>query len=246
MTHHVALFVTCLVDQLHPRVAEAAVALLEAAGCSVDFPADQTCCGQPCFNMGFRDEARPLMRRMVEIFEPYEAVVTPSGSCASMLRHFGVGLFDDDPPMQERARGLARRTFELSEYLDVRGFEPAAEFRGRVAYHPSCHLLRELGVDAAPRRLLSRVTGLDLVELDDGARCCGFGGAFSMKLPELSSAIAADKLAAIERSGADLVTASDVGCLMHLGGALTRKGARTRVVHLAELLAGMAEPVRSG
>jgi L-lactate dehydrogenase complex protein LldE len=175
---------------------------------------------------------------MVEIFEPFEAVVSPSGSCVSMLRCFGPGLFADEPRMQERARALAGRTYELSEYLAERGFRSGAVFRGRVAYHPSCHLLRELGVDAAPRDLLARVEGLELVELDDGARCCGFGGAFSVKLPELSSAMAEDKLAAIERSGADVVTANDVGCLMHLGGALARRGARTRAVHLAELLAG--------
>jgi L-lactate dehydrogenase complex protein LldE len=246
MTQHVALFVTCLVDQLYPRVGEAAVSLLEAAGCSVAFPADQTCCGQPCLNMGYRAEAASLLRHMVEVFEPYEAVVSPSGSCVSMLRGFGAGLFEGDPPMRERARSLAGRTFELSEFLAQRGFQPAAVFRGRVAYHPSCHLLRELGVDAAPRTLLSRIEGVELVELDDGARCCGFGGAFSVKLPELSSAIAEDKLAAIERSGADVVTASDVGCLMHLGGALARRGARARAIHLAELLAGTAEPARSG
>ncbi|MBW2272254.1 MAG: (Fe-S)-binding protein [Deltaproteobacteria bacterium] len=246
MTRPVALFVTCLVDQLYPRVGEATVSLLEEAGCSVEFPADQTCCGQPCFNLGHRDEARSLVRRMVELFEPYETVVSPSGSCVSMLRCSGPGLFADEPQMQERARVVAGRTFELSEYLAGRGFRPSAVFRGRVAYHSSCHLLRELGVAGAPRDLLSQVEGLELVELDDEARCCGFGGAFSVELPELSSAMAADKLAAIERSGADVVTASDVGCLMQLGGALTRRGARTRAVHLAELLAGVAAPLGRG
>jgi L-lactate dehydrogenase complex protein LldE len=246
MTTRVALFVTCLVDQLRPEVGEAAVSLLEEAGCEVEFPAAQTCCGQPLFNMGFRHEARPLARRMLEIFESYDAVVSPSGSCVSMQRCFAPGLFEGEPETQERARDLAGRTFELSEFLAGRGFRPKAVFRGRVAYHPSCHLLRELGVDAAPRALLSEVEGLELVELDDEARCCGFGGAFSVKLPDLSSAMAEDKLAAIERSGADVVTASDLGCLIHLGGALARRGANTRAIHLAELLAGSAALGRSG
>ena len=235
-----ALFVTCLVDQLFPRVGEAAVRLLEESGCRVEFPEAQTCCGQPAWNLGYRDEARPLARRLVEIFEPYEAVVTPSGSCASMVRVFAPDLLQGDGTWGHRAAALAARTFELSEYLDRVGFEPSGGFAGRVAYHASCHLLRELGVDAAPRRLLERVAGLELVELADATRCCGFGGSFSVKLGELSSSILEDKLAAVEASGADVVTASDTGCLMQIGGALSRRGSRVRAVHIAELLAGMA------
>ena len=234
-----ALFVTCLVDQLFPRVGEAAVKLLEQAGCSVAFPEAQTCCGQPAFNAGYRDAALPLARRFVEIFEPYDAVVSVSGSCVSMTRVFSPGLFEDDPVLSERSRALAKRTFELTEYLDSRGFQPRARFEGRVAYHPSCHLLRELGVDRAPRELLSRVEGLELVDLQDGAACCGFGGAFSVKFPELSSAILDDKLRAVEASGAVMLTAADAGCLMQIGGGLTRNGSRVRTGHVAELLAGL-------
>ncbi|MEE9280152.1 MAG: (Fe-S)-binding protein [Myxococcota bacterium] len=235
-----ALFVTCLVDQLFPRMGEAAVQLLEEAGCSVAFPEAQTCCGQPAFNAGYRDAALPLARRFVEIFEPYDAVVSVSGSCASMTRVFSPGLFADDPAWSLRSRALAKRTFELTEYLDSRGFQPRARFVGRVAYHPSCHLLRELGVDRAPRELLSRVEGLELVDLQDGAACCGFGGAFSVKFPELSSAILDDKLRAVEASGAVMLTAADAGCLMQIGGGLARNGSRVRTAHVAELLAGLA------
>ena len=236
-----ALFVTCLVDQFFPRVGEAAVQLLEEAGCRVEFPEAQTCCGQPAFNMGYRDEARSLARRFVEIFEPYEAIVSPSGSCASMARVFAPQLFDDEPSWRERARDLAKRTFELTEYLDARGLQPSARFEGQVVYHPSCHLLRELDVDRAPRALLSRVTGLELVNLEDATECCGFGGAFSVKFPELSSAILDSKLRAVEESGAQVLTASDAGCLMQIGGGLARRGSEVRVLHVAELLAGMAE-----
>lgn len=238
----VALFVTCLVDQLYPRVGEAAVELLEQAGFRVEFPSRQTCCGQPLANMGHGAQASSLMRRFVEIFERYPAVVTPSGSCASMTRGLALELFEHEPEWQSRLARLGERTFELSEFLAARDFTPQRRFEGRVAYHPSCHLLRELHVDGAPRELLARVEGLELVELDDGERCCGFGGAFSVKLPALSAAIMEDKLDALERSGADFVTAADVGCLMHLGGALTRRGSRVRTLHIAELLAGAGEP----
>lgn len=234
-----ALFVTCLVDQFFPRVGEAAVRLLEQAGCRVDFPEAQTCCGQPAFNAGFPDLARPLARRFVEIFEPYDSVVCVSGSCTSMARVFVQHLLGDDV-WAERARALAKRTFELTEYLDTVGFQSGARFDGRVAYHPSCHLLRELGIDRAPRALLAGVRGLELVDLDDGAACCGFGGAFSVEFGELSAAILADKLAAIESSGAALVSAADAGCLMQIGGGLTRRGSQVRAVHVAELLAGLA------
>ncbi len=234
-----ALFVTCLVDQFFPRVGEAAVRLLEESGCRVEFPKAQTCCGQPVLNMGYRDEARPLARRWVEIFEPYDEVVTPSGSCASMVRVFAPELLATDGEWGTRARALAARTFELSEFLDRRDFEPSGAFDGRVAYHPSCHLLRELGIDAAPRRLLERMQGVQLVDLPDETRCCGFGGTFSVKLPALSSSMLEDKLGAVEASGADVVTAADAGCLMQMGGGLSRRGSKLRAVHLAELLAGM-------
>ncbi len=233
-----ALFVTCLVDQFLPRVGEAAVRLLEQAGCQVAFPEAQTCCGQPAWNAGHRELARPLARRFVEIFEPYEAVVCVSGSCTSMARIFNTHVFEEEPTWQERARELGKRTFELTEFLAARDFESSARVDARVAYHPSCHLLRELGVDEAPRALLAGVVGLELVELDDSSTCCGFGGAFSVKFGELSSAILADKLRAVEASGAEVLTASDAGCLLQIGGGLSRRGSEIRTLHVAELLAG--------
>jgi len=233
--------VTCLVDQFFPSVGEASVELLERAGCDVVFPEAQTCCGQPAFNGGQRAEARPLMRRFVEIFEGFDAIVTPSGSCACMTRKGGGELFGAEPEWHDRWGRVAERVSELSEFLDARDFRATARLDERVAYHPSCHLLRELGVDAAPRRLLSSLEGVELVEIDDEARCCGFGGSFSMDWPDLSGAMLDDKLAAIAATEASIVTASDVGCLMHLAGALRRRGSPLRVAHLAELLAGRGE-----
>lgn len=233
-----ALFVTCLVDQLFPEVGEAAVRLLERCGRRVEFPAAQTCCGQPAFNMGYRDEARHLARRTVEVFEPYGEVVVPSGSCASMVRVHFPELLADDRAWHERARRLAAKTFELTELLGREGFAAAGStFAGRVACHQSCHLLRDLGVRAAPRELLATVPGVELVELRDAEVCCGFGGAFAVKMADLSAAMLDDKLAAAEASGADVLTAADCGCLMHLAGALKRRGGRLRTLHVAEILA---------
>ena len=234
-----ALFVTCLVDQFFPRVGEAAVRLLRKCGCQVEFPRHQTCCGQPAFNMGYQEEARRLARRLIEVFEPYDEVVTPSGSCASMVRVHTPHLFHDDPEWHQRALALAARVRELTEYLAAKGFEPRdSAFTGKVACHESCHLLRELGVREAPRKLLRGVPGVELVELPDADVCCGFGGAFAVKMPELSGAMLDDKLAAVENTGAEVLTAADCGCLMHLGGALERRRSRLRVVHVAEILDG--------
>jgi L-lactate dehydrogenase complex protein LldE len=233
-----ALFVTCLVDQIFPRVGEASVTLLEQAGFRVEFPEAQTCCGQPLHNAGHRGEARRLAQRFVEVFEPHPLVVAPSGSCASMVRVHYRELFAGDPVWASRASAVASRTFELAEILDARGFVPRHPFPGRVAYHPSCHLLRELGASGAAERLLARIPGIDLVALDDAHTCCGFGGAFSVKLPELSGAMMCDKLAAVERSRADVLAVPDAGCLAHLAGGAARRRAGLRVVHVAELLAG--------
>ncbi len=233
-----ALFVTCLVDQFFPGVGEAAVRLLEASGRQVEFPDAQTCCGQPAFNMGYPEEARGLARRMIEIFEPYDEVVTPSGSCASMTRVHFPELFEAGSAWRRRAHDLAGKLFELSELLDREGFDPASSlYRGKVTYHPSCHLLRELGVADAPCKLLGRVPGVELVELPDAAVCCGFGGAFSTKMPALSGAMLDAKLSAVEATGARVLTATDCGCLMHLGGALKRRGSALEVLHVAEILA---------
>ncbi len=233
-----ALFVTCLVDQLFPEVGEAAVRLLEGCGRRVEFPIAQTCCGQPVFNMGHGAEARRLAKRMIEIFEPYDEVVTPSGSCASMARVHFPRLLGGEPEWHRRAVGLKEKMFELTEFLSHRGYDAsAATFAARVAYHASCHLLRELGVSAAPRALLRQVRDLELVDLADAEVCCGFGGAFSAKMPELSGAMLDAKLKAIEASGATVLTATDCGCLMHLEGALRRRRSALEVRHIATILA---------
>jgi len=233
-----ALFITCLVDQFFPEVGEAAVRLLEKSGRQVDFPVAQTCCGQPAFNMGYRDEARRLARRAVEVFEPYDEVVAPSGSCAGMVRVHFPELLADDPGWHQRARRLAAKVCELTELLDREGFDPGAStFAGKVACHLSCHLLRDLGVRDAPLSLLGRVPGVELVELAGAEVCCGFGGAFAVKMADLSAAMLGDKLAAAEASGADVLTAADCGCLLHLRGALRRRGSRLRTLHVAEILA---------
>jgi L-lactate dehydrogenase complex protein LldE len=233
----VALFVTCLVDQLFPQVGEAAVRVLERAGCRVSFPAAQTCCGQPTFNQGFHDEARRLASGLLAAFKDAETVVTPSGSCAAMLREWYPRLFRDGP-LAEGARELARRTFELSEFL-VRRLgvtDVGARFAARVAYHGSCHGLRGLGLREEPLQLLAAVRDLHLVPLPGAEECCGFGGFFAVKFSALSGAMLASKLDAIEASGADVVTATDVSCLMHIAGGLARRGSRVRPVHLAEIL----------
>jgi L-lactate dehydrogenase complex protein LldE len=238
MGKEAALFVTCLVDQFFPEVGEASVRLLERSGRRVVFPGEQTCCGQPAFNMGYRDEARRLARRFIEIFEPYEEIVAPSGSCVSMVRKFYPELFESEPKWQERARGLGEHVFELTEFLHANAFEPRSRFQGKVTYHASCHLLRELGVRKQPRDLLTRVPGVELVEMNAAEVCCGFGGAFSVKMSGLSEAMLNDKLASAEATGADVLTATDCGCLMHLGGALSRRGSALRAIHIAEILAG--------
>lgn len=234
-----ALFVTCLVDQFFPEVGEAAVRLLEGLGRRVEFPSAQTCCGQPAFNMGFRQEARPLAKRMIEIFEPYDEVAAPSGSCASMVRLHFPELLRAEPDWHARAERLAAKTFELTELLHRESFRASGtRFDGRVAYHASCHLLRELGVRDQPRELLTRVEGLELVELEGAEVCCGFGGAFAAKMPELSGAMLDAKLKAAEASGATVLTATDCGCLMHLAGALRRRRSALETRHIATLLVG--------
>ena len=238
-----ALFVTCLVDQFFPRVGEAAVRLLERCGCRVEFPLAQTCCGQPAFNMGYRKEARRLARRLIEAFEPYDEVVAPSGSCVSMVRVHFPELLSDDAEWHARARNLAAKTFELTEYLTLKKFDAGGSpFAGKVTYHESCHLGRELGIREAPRALLAAVPGLELVEMRGADVCCGFGGAFAVKMSELSGAMAGDKLASAEETGAEVLTATDCGCLMHLGGALARRRSPLKTLHVAEILAYEEKP----
>lgn len=214
------------------------MSLLEQTGCRVEFPSGQTCCGQPAFNMGYREEARRLAQRFISIFEPFDEIVAPSGSCISMLRNFYPQLFEDDFEWRERAHRLAERFFELTEFLSRRNFELRSAFEEKVTYLDSCHALRELGVSNEPRSLLQKVPGLELVEMTASDVCCGFGGAFSVKMAELSEAMLEDKLRAAEATGASVLTATDCGCLMHLGGALTRRKSSLKVMHIAEVLAG--------
>lgn len=235
----VALFITCLADQLYPGVGAATVRVLERAGCTVGFPPGQTCCGQVAFNSGYQDEARAMARRFLDLFEGDGPVVAPSGSCAEMVRRWYPLLFRDDPALLARAHSLAARTYELSEYL-VRVLQKTdlgAEFPGAVAYHSSCRGLRGLGLLEEPLTLLRSVRGLRLVELRGYDECCGFGGLFSVKFAALSGAMLSSKLDAIESSGADVVVGTDASCLMHIAGGLARRGSGIRVMHLAEVLA---------
>jgi L-lactate dehydrogenase complex protein LldE len=239
----VSLFITCLVDQFFPEVGMSVVSVLRRLGAEVDFPADQTCCGQPAFNSGFSSEARDLAKRFIAIFENSEYVVAPSGSCTSMVRVFYPELFRDDPDWHKRAESLASRTYEFTEFVvNVLGVEDVgAAYHGKVALHQSCHLLRELNVRTEPQRLLRSVKGIELVELERAEACCGFGGLFSIKYPHISGGILQDKLDSVEKSGAAVVVASDVGCLMHIAGGLSRQAAAATTMHIAELLAKGSE-----
>lgn len=232
----VALFVTCLVDQVAPDVGVATVRLLEAAGCRVTFPAAQTCCGQPAMSSGEPEAAVRLARHFVETFEPYDAVVTPSGSCAAMVRHWYGHLLDDAD--RERAEAVGGRVHELCEYLvDVLGRDDlGARVDVSVTVHDACHGLRMLGVKEAPRRLLS-AAGVTLVEMDDPEVCCGFGGTFAVKHGEISGPLADDKLHQAAATGAEYLVAGDTACLLHLEGRWRRTDAGPRPVHVAELLA---------
>jgi L-lactate dehydrogenase complex protein LldE len=239
----VALFVTCLVDLFRPTVGFAAVKLLEQAGCRVEVPAAQVCCGQPAYNSGDRADARAIARQVVEAFAGYDYVVAPSGSCAGMLREHYPALLADDAAFAERARDLAGRSWELVSFLvDVRGVEATgASFAGAVTYHDSCSGLRELGVKAQPRRLLAAVEGLQLVELPGAELCCGFGGTFCVKYPEISNKMVSDKTADIAATGAGTLLAGDMGCLLNMAGKLSREGRPVKARHVAEVLAGMAD-----
>jgi L-lactate dehydrogenase complex protein LldE len=233
MADRVALFVTCLADTLFPDVGKATVTVLERLGVEVVFPAEQTCCGQMHANSGYPADAAALARRFVNVFEGFDAIVTPSGSCAAQVReHFG-GLLDGDD------RGVPARTWELSQFLTgVLGVEDVGSgFEGKVAYHPTCHSLRLLRIGDAPLRLLGSISGVELVELPDAEECCGFGGTFAVKNAAVSTAMLDEKIAAITASGAEAICACDSSCLMHIGGGLRRRGLPVRPVHLAEILA---------
>jgi L-lactate dehydrogenase complex protein LldE len=237
----VALFHTCLVDLYRPSVGFASVQLLEASGCVVEVPENQTCCGQPAFNSGAQDEARSLARRMIALFAGFDYVVAPSGSCIGLLKGYPA-LFQDDPQWLPRARDLAGRSHELLAFLDgVMGYRPAVRHNGTVTYHDSCSGLRELGIKAQPRNLLAAVEDLTLNEMPDAETCCGFGGTFCVKYPDISTRMASEKVAQVEASGAGTLLGGDLGCLLAISGRLSRLGSSVRVFHTAELLAGMTD-----
>ncbi|HUB34537.1 MAG TPA: (Fe-S)-binding protein [Bryobacteraceae bacterium] len=239
MAKRVSLFVTCIVDQLFPQTGMAMAQVIERLGYAVDFPPDQTCCGQPAFNSGYRSDARTVARHFLKTFEASECIVVPSGSCTSMVTHHYAELFRKEPETLARVEALARRIFEFSTFLtEVAGVEDVgASFPGTVTFHDGCHALRELGVKSAPRRLLANVRGLELREMEPAEECCGFGGTFSVKFPELSTAMTRTKIEAIERTGARAVVSLDPSCLMQIQGALSRAGSPIRTLHLAEVLA---------
>lgn len=237
-----SLFVTCVVDQFYPEVGESTVRVLRRNGVEVDFDPAQTCCGQPAFNSGYWKEARPLAERFLDMCEGVEYVVMPSGSCASMVRVFYKELFHDDPTLLQRAANVGSHVYELSEFLvDVLGCDKKpesgqSEDSTRVTYHEACHLRRELGATTQARKLITGTPGVELTEMEQSEVCCGFGGTFSVKYPDISGAMLDEKLTHIRNSGADAVVACDVTCLMHIGGGLEKQGIPVRPLHLAELL----------
>ena len=239
-----SIMITCLGDMFFPEVGVAMVTLLRRLGVTVDFPQGQTCCGMPLFNSGYHHDAAVVAARTVGLFAHSEHVVVPSGSCAWMVKTEYPGLLKDDPALKAAAEALAKKTYELSQFLvAVLGVTSVeSSFKGTVTYHDSCHLLRGLGESRAPRTLLKGVTGCELVELPGSDECCGFGGSFSVRLPEVSAAILDKKLAHAESTGADCLVACDAGCLMQMGGGLSRRGSRVRAVHLAQVLAGEGTP----
>ncbi len=243
----IALFVTCLADTLFPSVPRATVTLLERLGHEVVFPPGQTCCGQMHVNTGYQVDALPVVRHHVEVFEPYDVIVAPSGSCVGSVRHqhARVAHRAGDEALARRAEAVAARTYELSELLvDVLGVEDVgASFPHRVTYHPTCHSLRMLRVDDKPLRLLRNVRGLELVELPQAESCCGFGGTFALKNADTSTAMLADKMRHVVGTGAEVCTAGDSSCLMHIGGGLSRMRTGVRTLHLAEILAATDDPV---
>jgi len=239
----VALFVTCLVDFFRPTIGFAAVKLLEAAGCTVEVPRAQTCCGQPAYNSGDRADAKAIALQVLDTFEGYDHVVAPSGSCAGMLRVHYPELFADDPVVLPRAQQLATRSWELISFLvDVCGMRGvSARWDRAVTYHDACSGLRELGVKDQPRRLLASVGGLTLTELAGAETCCGFGGTFCVKYPDISDKMVGDKEAHIVATDAEAVLAGDLGCLLNIAGKLRRHGRQIEVRHVVEVLAGMTE-----
>lgn len=239
----VGLFVTCLVDMIRPRVGFAALDLLEKAGCDVRVPDAQTCCGQPAFNSGATAASATLARQVIEAFEHFDYVVVPSGSCAAMIKVHYPEAFENDAAWLARAEKLAGKTWELMSFLtDVRGYQPSGiALNATATYHDSCSGLRELGVNAQPRTLLKNVEGLTLTPLPGNDVCCGFGGTFCVKYPAISNAIVGDKARSVAGTKADLLLGGDLGCLMNMAGKMSRDGIDIRVMHAAEVIAGMGD-----
>ncbi|MFK7692896.1 (Fe-S)-binding protein [Paenibacillus sp. HJGM_3] len=234
----VSLFITCLADQLYPEVGESVVRLLHRYGCEVDFPALQTCCGQPAFNSGYQDEAREVARQWIRAFERSDYIVSPSGSCTGMVHHYYPDLFQAEPEWKAKAEALIERTYEFSQFLvQVLGItDLEAKFPHKVTYHPSCHAMRLLGVREEPLALLNRIEGMEFVELPRKDDCCGFGGTFAVKMADMSEAMVCEKASCVCETGAEVLVGTDMGCLMNIQGRLNKEGKPIRVMHLAELL----------
>jgi L-lactate dehydrogenase complex protein LldE len=235
----VQLYITCIIDALYPETGESVVRVLKRAGVRVEFPSDQTCCGQPAFNAGMRPQARRMAEHTIQVLERNQGqVVIPSGSCTGMIKHGYLELFAGNPSWLSRAKALAKRTFEFTQYLvDELGVSDlGAYFPGKITYHPSCHLMRDLGVDAQPRRLLANIRGIEDVPLPKDRECCGFGGLFSIEHPEISAAMLDRKIENLLSSGASILVSCDAGCIAHISGGLHRGNFSQRVLHIADIL----------
>jgi L-lactate dehydrogenase complex protein LldE len=236
-----SLFITCLVDIFFPQVAESIIKILRKFDVEVDFPEDQTCCGQPGFNSGFQEDTRAIAKRFLNIFNQHNNrfIICPSGSCTSMVKIFYKELFRNDPKILEIIDKVSARTYELSDFLvNILKIEDVdANYNGKVTYHDSCHLLREIRIKDEPRKLIKSVKGIEFIEMNLHDTCCGFGGTFSVKFPDVSASILDEKIENIVKTGADTIVSSDMGCLMQIGGALSRRGIPIKVMHIAELLA---------
>ncbi len=248
-TKSVTLFATCMVDQMAPSIGESTVEVLEYLGLQVNFVQEQTCCGQPAFNTGFRSESLPVAQRWLEIFEKVNGpIIVPSGSCAAMVRNFYYDLFKHDRNLVERTRILSERLYEFTEFID-RFFGCDAivgTCKERATYHKCCHLKREIGIDDQPLQMLTNIEGLDMIPLNRDDVCCGFGGAFSVKMPDISAAILDEKLDNIESTQAGMVVAADTGCIYQIQGGLRRRGSPVQVVHIAEILSESIQNTKSG
>ena len=236
----VDLFVTCIIDQLYPQVGVSVVRVLRRLGVNVDFPADQTCCGQPLYNSGYTRRARSLARRVLNTFRDSDYIVVPSGSCAAMMRVFYLDLFQDEPETLKVVKQFSPKVYEFSQFLvQVLGVQDTGSaYAGKATYHPSCHLLREMEVRDEPRQLLQSVSGLELSDLPQAEVCCGFGGTFSVKYPHISEAMLADKIDNVISTGADTLVSCDMSCLMNIDGGLSRRDSHVKVRHLAQVLDG--------